>query len=65
MSNEKAPDSINRSSEAAIPGDVLHIGPEIHKTELEKGPNTYTGHGWTQEEADKNAGDNYRKGEKD
>jgi hypothetical protein len=63
--DDRAPDSVNRSSEAAIPGDIGHLGPEIHKTELEKGSATYTGHGWTQEEADKNAGDRYRDGVKD
>jgi hypothetical protein len=63
--DDRAPDSISRSSEAAIPGDIAHIGPEIYETELTKGSDTYTGHGWSQEEADKDAGDKYRKGERD
>jgi hypothetical protein len=62
---DNEPDDISRSSEAAIPGDIAHLGPEIHTTEIQKGTNTYTGSGWTEEEADKNAGDKYRKGEKD
>jgi hypothetical protein len=68
MADEKdhsAPDSISRDSEAAIPGDIAHLGPEIHETTLSKGLNTYTGKGYTSEEADKKAGDRYRRGEKD
>lgn len=63
--DDSAPDSVNRSSESRIPGDITHLGGEIHHTEIEKGSNTYTGHGWTREEADKNAGDKYREGDKD
>src|ERR1035437_8837825 len=35
----KAPDSVSRSSDSSIPFDILHLGPEIHTTELTKGPN--------------------------
>jgi hypothetical protein len=41
------------------------IGPDINKTEITKDNETTTGYGRTREEANKDAGERYRRGERD
>ena len=38
---------------------------KVYSTTVHKDDDTYTGTGWTQEDADKKAGDKYRTGDKD
>jgi len=58
--NDKAPDNVTHSSEFVL-GHKL----TVDKTTIEKGGETYTGYGWDREEADKNAGEKYNRGDKD
>lgn len=60
--NEKDPDNVCHERTTSLP---FGLGHTIHKTIVEKGGNTYTGHGWTEEEANKKAGEKYNKGDKD
>lgn len=60
-SDKGAPDKIKRES-ASFLGTGLG---EAHKTTIHKGGSTYTGKGFNREQADRNAGENYRKGRKD
>jgi hypothetical protein len=59
---DKTPDKVTHSSEFVI---APKLSPWLEKTVIRKGGKTYTGYGWTREEADKNAGAKYRKGTKD
>ncbi len=56
----KMPDSVTHSSEF-----VIAPTPWLEKTVIRKGNDTYTGYGWSREEADKNAGKKYKTGKKD
>jgi hypothetical protein len=58
--DDKAPDKVSHDTEF-----VIAPQPWLEKTTIEKGSNTYTGYGWTQEEADANAGRKYNEGESD
>ena len=55
------PDDIKRSSNSLF-GTGFST---VHTTKIEKGSESYTGHGDTSDEADKKAGDKYRTGDKD
>lgn len=63
MSKKGKPDSVSHKnySVAFLP----NIGPQIHETTVKKGKSTFTGVGWDRKEANKKAGDNYRKGKRD
>jgi hypothetical protein len=63
--DDKTPDSISHSVESSIPFMPPGIGPDIHITEITKDNETTTGYGGTREEANKDAGDKYRRGERD
>ena len=63
--DDKAPDSVSHTVESSIPFAPPGIGPDIHKTEITKDNETTTGYGGTREEANKDAGDRYRRGERD
>lgn len=65
MSKDKEPDDVMHRQESSIPFMPTGIGPTIHSTEIEKGKDTYTGYGWTEDEANKNAGEKYNRDEKD
>lgn len=39
--------------------------PEIYETVVHKDDDTYTGYGWTEDEANQKAGDAYSEGRKD
>ena len=54
------PDSVTHTKEVWIP-----ILSEPDKTIIRKDSDTYTGYGWSREQADRNAGEKYRNGEKD
>ena len=56
-----SPDKVSRMSASFL---GTGIG-EAHKTTVHKGGTTYSGKGVSRSEADKKAGDNYRKGRKD
>lgn len=56
-----SPDKVSRMSASFL---GTGIG-EAHKTTIHKGGATYSGKGVSRSEADKKAGDNYRKGRKD
>lgn len=60
--DDKGPDKVTHSTEFVI---APRLSPWVEKTVVEKGSNTYTGYGWTREEADKNAGEKYNEGKKD
>jgi len=60
MSN-KEPDRVTHDTERVIP----FLPDVMDKTTIHKGNETYTGYGWTEEEANKSAGEKYSKGEKD
>lgn len=55
------------------PDEVIHeehlsffgLLPSVQTTTISKDDDTYTGYGWTEEEANKKAGDAYRDGKKD
>jgi hypothetical protein len=55
------PDDIKRDSNSLFGTGFF----TVHETRIEKGSETYTGYGDTKEEADKEAGDKYRTGDKD
>ena len=59
-SKDKEPDSVEHTKEILIP-----VLSEPDKTIIHKGDDTYTGLGWSREQADKSAGEKYNKGEKD
>lgn len=59
---DSKPDNITRSTEFVI---APRLSPWLEKTVIKKGDDTYTGYGWTREEADKNAGEKYRRGDSD
>ena len=63
MAKEKEPDKVTHEVEGSIP--FIPIGPMIHTTTIHKDGETYTGHGWSEEEANKDAGEKFSKGEKD
>lgn len=58
--DDNAPDKVTHDSEF-----VVGHQPWVEKTTIEKGSETYTGYGWTREEADRNAGEKYNEGKKD
>jgi hypothetical protein len=58
----KKPDSVTRKTEFVI---APTFSPWLEKTVIKKGTDTFTGYGWSSKEADKNAGDKFRKGAKD
>ena len=58
--NDKEPDKVTHDSEF-----VIGHKPYVEVTKIEKDGETTTGLGWTREEADKNAGEKYSRGEKD
>lgn len=60
--DNKKPDSLTRKTEFVV---APSLSPWLEKTVIKKGGDTFTGYGWTREEADKNAGDRFRKGAKD
>jgi len=60
--NDKGPDEVTHKTEFVI---APRLSPWVEKTVIEKGGNTYTGYGWTRNEANKNAGAKYNQGEKD
>jgi hypothetical protein len=64
MSTRKSdPDHVQHKS---FWGAFLPIpGTEVHSTTITKSGNQYTGYGSSRSEADKKAGDRYRKGERD
>lgn len=57
---DSEPDSVTHTKAIWIP-----ILSEPDKTIIHKDGDTYTGLGWTREQADKNAGEKYQKGEND
>jgi hypothetical protein len=64
MSNKKSPDRVTHESHGRIPG-TGDLGGTIHKTQIHKGDNTYTGYGSSREHSDKSAGEKYSSGKKD
>ena len=58
--DDRTPDKVTHRSEF-----VIGHKPYVEVTEIEKDGETTTGYGWDRDEADKNAGGKYRKGEKD
>jgi hypothetical protein len=58
------PDKVSHSSSGRVPG-TGDLGGTIHETTVEKGGDKYTGYGSSREEADRNAGEKYSRGEKD
>ena len=59
---DRTPDSITHTSKFVI---APRLSPWLEKAVIRKGGKTYTGYGWTAEQADKNAGEKYRKGKED
>ena len=60
MAKNSKPDHVEHTKEVWIP-----VLSEPDKTIIHKGDDTYTGYGWSRDEADKNAGEKYSNGEKD
>ncbi len=65
MGKEKDPDYVTHDEHGSIPFMPAGIGPTIHSTTVHKGEDTYTGYGWSEDEANKNAGEKYSQGDKD
>ena len=57
---DRAPDRVTHSSEFVLGHKLV-----VAKTVIKKGDRTYTGYGWNFDEADKNAGKRYDRGEHD
>ena len=62
--DESAP-TVSHTTESSIPFASTGIGPTIHTTEVKTGDSTYTGKGWTEKEANENAGEKVNSGDKD
>lgn len=59
---DKEPDKVTHDTFSALwPG----FGPLIHVVTIHKDDATYTGYGYSEEEANKEAGEKYSKGDKD
>jgi hypothetical protein len=58
--DDKEPDKVTHGSEFVIAHKA-----QLETTTIEKDGVTTTGLGWTREEADKDAGEKYSRGEKD
>lgn len=58
--HDNTPDRVTHSTEF-----ILGHQPTVDKTIIEKDGETYTGYGWNQEQANKNAGERYNQGKKD
>jgi hypothetical protein len=56
--DDKTPDRVEHTKERILL-------EEADKTIIHKGSETYTGYGWSREQADKSAGEKYSKGQKD
>ena len=62
---DSKPDSVNHKSYSSIPFMPEGVGPTLHETIITKGDGTFTGVGWSREEADQKAGEKYNAGERD
>jgi hypothetical protein len=58
--DDRTPDKVTHSSEF-----VIGHKPSVEVTKIEKDGETTTGRGWDRDEADKNAGEKFSRGEKD
>ena len=58
----KDPDKVTHNTDTALP---LGIGKVIHETIIEKDGKTYSGHGDTEDDANKDAGEKYSDGKYD
>ncbi len=58
--DESAPDKVTHDTEFVIGHKITQDVTVVHKDD-----NTYTGHGWSRDEADRNAGEKYSRGEVD
>jgi len=58
--DDRAPDRVTHHTEF-----VIGHKPTVDVTVVEKDDRSYTGVGWTRDEADRNAGSKYERGEAD
>ncbi len=64
--HDKEPDKVEHKEESSFPfGLDMNTLPRIHTTTIHKDGETYTGTGWSEDEANTKAGGKYNNGEKE